>query len=364
MPTPAATRLSLVPPLAAFRRRSRKTGERVHLYLRGGTWWVQYTRDGRRLRESIKTDNRKIAEGLRLDLEYRLRHNELAPTGNIPLEPVRQEYLAYQKARKSPKGYNVDRRYLDKFLERNPVARLSGITTALVSGYLTNRRTQDGIAPKTANRIREVLHTFCTYAVNQGYLKENPVTRVARFPEPERVIVYLTKPQIEELLEKIRNDRVYPLVTTLIFAGLRRAEACWLRWSDVDLGDKPVLRIVAKTVDGVFWQPKTRRNRVVPLSPRLVELLKALPRTSPWVFPAAGGNRWDENFLTRHFRLLMDKLKLRWRIMDCRHTFGSILAQKGISLFKISKMMGNSPEICSRHYATLVPEEMHDDVIF
>jgi hypothetical protein len=37
---------------------------------------------------------------------------------------------------------------------------------------------------------------------------------------------------------------------------------------------------------------------------------------------------------------------------------------KGESLYKISKLMGNSPEICSRHYAALIPEEMGDSVEF
>ena len=37
---------------------------------------------------------------------------------------------------------------------------------------------------------------------------------------------------------------------------------------------------------------------------------------------------------------------------------------KGESLFKSSALMGNSPEICRRHYAALVPEAMTDSVEF
>ena len=50
--------------------------------------------------------------------------------------------------------------------------------------------------------------------------------------------------------------------------------------------------------------------------------------------------------------------------LDFRHTFGSQLAQKGESLYKIAELMGNSPEICRRHYAALMPEKMHDVVEF
>jgi hypothetical protein len=45
-------------------------------------------------------------------------------------------------------------------------------------------------------------------------------------------------------------------------------------------------------------------------------------------------------------------------------TFGSQLAQNGVSLYKISTLMGNSPEICRRHYAALVPETMAAEVEF
>jgi len=37
---------------------------------------------------------------------------------------------------------------------------------------------------------------------------------------------------------------------------------------------------------------------------------------------------------------------------------------KGESLYKISALMGNSPEIYRRHYAALIPEAMSDNVDF
>jgi len=37
---------------------------------------------------------------------------------------------------------------------------------------------------------------------------------------------------------------------------------------------------------------------------------------------------------------------------------------KGESLYKIATLMGNSPEICRRHYAALAPESLIDSVEF
>jgi len=37
---------------------------------------------------------------------------------------------------------------------------------------------------------------------------------------------------------------------------------------------------------------------------------------------------------------------------------------KGESLYKIATLMGNSPEICRRHYAALLPEALATSVEF
>ena len=58
------------------------------------------------------------------------------------------------------------------------------------------------------------------------------------------------------------------------------------------------------------------------------------------------------------------KVARAWSALDFRHTFGSQLAQKGVSLYKISALMGNSPEICRRHYAALVPQSLRSSVEF
>jgi integrase len=53
--------------------------------------------------------------------------------------------------------------------------------------------------------------------------------------------------------------------------------------------------------------------------------------------------------------------RIRWNAF--RHTFGSLLAQAGVSLDKISAWMGNTPEVCRRHYAEFVPRDARDDEI-
>ncbi|HAI10435.1 MAG TPA: hypothetical protein DCM28_01940, partial [Phycisphaerales bacterium] len=83
-----------------------------------------------------------------------------------------------------------------------------------------------------------------------------------------------------------------------------------------------------------------------------------------WYFPSPQGTRWDEDNFSADLRAANRDAGLSWSSLDFRHTFGSQLAQNGVSLYKISQLMGNSPEICRRHYAALVPEAMADEVEF
>jgi integrase len=83
-----------------------------------------------------------------------------------------------------------------------------------------------------------------------------------------------------------------------------------------------------------------------------------------WLFPSPAGLRWDADNFSSDLRAANDKAKLAWGCLDFRHTFGSQLAMKGESLYKISTLMGNSPEICRRHYAALIPEALGDSVEF
>jgi site-specific recombinase XerD len=73
-----------------------------------------------------------------------------------------------------------------------------------------------------------------------------------------------------------------------------------------------------------------------------------------WFFSSPNGKRWDPDNLSRYLRKVNDETGLDWNGLVFRHTFGSQLAMKGESLYKISALMGNSPEICRRLYAVLI----------
>jgi integrase len=123
----------------------------------------------------------------------------------------------------------------------------------------------------TINRDLATLHAILGSAQRAELIDENPASRAER-PKPERRRWRILEPvEIGAVARELEGqDRV--IFLTLVLTGLRREELRALRWRDIDLVEK-VLRVVdAKTEDGV---------RSIALAPQLAETLWQQRRTTP-----------------------------------------------------------------------------------
>lgn len=374
------------------------------IYRRGKVWWVKFHLRGIRVQQSLNTTHERVAQARRSQIEYRLATGTLVIPSETPVGDFLEGFCQYLRGTRTRKSYKNDISYLRIFFgpicrslepgntcNRSKVLRrecpkvqepykshhvrvglLEELNSEMVSQFIARRIQTDGISARTANRFREVLHRMFAYAIKEtGYTgpdgaKSNPVANVGRRQEPAPNIRFLRLPDVQQQLRVFHDSpTLRALVATLIYAGLRREEALWLTADDIDL-NRRLIYVRAKLIDGEHWQPKTKRNRVVPMSSALHEILAAYSpeRTGPWFFPSPRGRRWDTDNFSQELREVNRSHGLTWSCLDFRHTFGSHLAQKGESLYKIAELMGNSPEICRRHYAALVPEKMHDVVEF
>ena len=275
------------------------------------------------------------------------------------------------KAKKRPPKLGQDRRRRAPVIE---AASFEQVTTAQVSAFIAGQVASRGLAPKTANRYREILTRLFNWATKERGVKlpggKNPAAQVERYREKAPVISFLSLKQIDEQLDALADDlRLQVMVAFLIYAGLRREELLWLTHDDLDLtlGRHGVIRVRAKVVGGESWQPKTGKNRAVPVSSSLrlyIDKWRLKGVNGIWLFPNGEGGRFDPDNFSRDLRNANERRSLRWTNLHFRHSFGSHLAMKGESLYKISALMGNSPEICRRHYAALQPELLCESVEF
>lgn len=384
------------------------------LHQRGKTYYLHDRIGGRLVRTSLKTDSLQIAkEKLRQYESAKLQGTDSPLPTRTPFADVLTRYVQHIRTVKTPKSAQTDIYYLremfgpvcdalkitsrhpsDKARKRRRKKRVGDqrkravlieascfeqITTAQITAFIGEQVRSRGLAPKTANRYREILVRLFNWSMKQKLVRTpggiNPAAAVERYREHAPQIRYLTLTQITEQLAALKDQsQLQAMAAVLIYSGLRREELLWLTGDDVELNHETrggLIRVRAKTVGDRSWQPKTKVNRVVPISTALYDYLKDYrPRRSNttvdggWYFPSPEGTWWDPDNFSADLRKVNGAAELSWRCLDFRHTFGSQLAQKGVSLYKIATLMGNSPEICRRHYAALIPEALTDEVEF
>lgn len=372
------------------------------LIKRGNVYYAQYYVARKPRRISLETDSLPVAKEKLRQLESSLYRGDSSPLPTkTPIPKVVAAYVEYMQTVKTARSVTRDLYYLreafgqccpaleikNKKISQKGVKRparikteiieanfFEHVTTADISGYISAKVRRHGLSPKTANRYREILTRLFNWATGQYGIVlpggQNPAAKVERYKENASEISFLTKEQIAEQLQALEHlPDLQTMVAVYIYAGLRREELCWLTVDDVDFsaGGNGMIRIRAKTVNGVRWEPKTKVNRVVPISSNLMKFLEKY--TPPVVkgklfFSSPQGKMWDPDNLSRYLRRENEKVGFLWSCLEYRHTFGSQLAMKGESLFKISKIMGNSPDICRKHYAALLPESLIDSVEF
>jgi integrase len=366
-----------------------------------GVYYAQwYDEDGKQVRKSLETTVLQIAKQKLRDLNEDGPRALLPKTiSRTPIADIIKAFIAHKKAHnadstntsdfwvlgdlfgpvcdelKTPDG-RCRGRAKKNFVALPPLSIkcIEDITRAEVADFIVERVMKRGIKGKSANHYREILVCLVNWAMNERDIEMpggiNPIQKLKKYPEPQRTIRYL-KPRLitEQLAALEKKPLLKAMVATLIYTGLRREELLWLTHADIDLthGPNGVIHVRAKTVGEQSWQPKTGVNRVIPISSNLRQHLDAYqPRIVPgrWYFPSPKGRRWNPDNFSQDLRDANRKAGFPWTCLDFRHTFGSTLAQRNVSLYKISKLMGNSPEICRKHYAALITESLVDAVEF
>ncbi|QXE85577.1 tyrosine-type recombinase/integrase [Geomonas nitrogeniifigens] len=370
------------------------------IYRRGTTYYAMYYIGAKKHRKSLDTDDLKIAKARLRKLEDELDAGSDTPfptKTSIPvvLEAYIQHMLSYRDARSVNRDLSpmrimfgevcaplkvknrkiaVQARKKVKSVHLLPLEAscFEALTARIMSEWLAEHMTRNCAAPKTGNRYREILQKMFSWAIDVYGIKfpggDNPALKIKRWREGAPVVAFLTLEDIAKQLQVLQDtSQLQVMVAVYIFAGLRREEAMWLQKNDVDL-EVGFIRIHSKVVLGRSWQPKNGKNRVIPISSELRAYLENYtPRASDgdWFFPSPGGRWWDpDNFSGRALAPVNKANGLRWGCDEFRHTFGSQLAMAGTALQKISKLMGNSVQICERHYIALLPDSLIDCVEF
>lgn len=179
---------------------------------RGNVYYIQYYIAGTQYRASLNTSSLQVAKERKRQFESAmLRQDDIPLPTKTPLPGIVLEHVKHIQTYKIRNSITVDLHYrretfgppleapgILRKAEPNHIlaANLEDLSMPQVSRFLSEQVQSRGLAPKTANRYREVLHGLLAWAMDQRGVRmpggNNPVAKVKRYKEHAPNITFLT----------------------------------------------------------------------------------------------------------------------------------------------------------------------------
>ena len=204
------------------------------------------------------------------------------------------------------------------------------------------------VKPKTINNTLTVLSRMVRFWYErEGLTPPRIKAGLLRLDEPEAE--FYEPAEYEALVAGAAEVGAHELALVLLMgdAGLRQGEARALQWSDIRVHPEPTIRVRRSRDKELEHAPKGKKGRTVPLTPRLLEALEALPRRrgKPHVLLNEQDGRVPLTAKAVKVRILraeraagMAETGLSHKL---RHTFATRLVAAGVSLWVIKELLGH-----------------------
>ena len=204
----------------------------------------------------------------------------------------------------------------------------------------------------------DVLRQILRLAKRRGLTNNRLLIDVRPFKneENEDEVNPFTEGKVENLL-RASEGWERSLLTVCFFTGMRRGEVLGLRWSGVFFDKDRILVRRSLTRHGES-SPKSKTSfRYVQMLPRVrEELLKQRDRVklrSEFVFPNRAWKTLNVNWVTKAlWPRLVERAAVSYRpLMQTRHTYATLMLQKGAPIDWLQKQMGHrNLTMLIRHY--------------
>lgn len=320
-------------------------------------WWMSFCANKRRYQRSTGAADRRLAENILAKVKTQIVEGKW-----FEIDEARQhtfdEMMEVYFTKINGKDSTLNRKkgafpHLKGFFS---MLTLDKITSDLVDDYKQKRLSEGAAQSTILNEVRLLSHAFNIVK----WRRDNPVSEARRIKlkarKIERWLGFDEEPPLLKAVEGKLFGQLKDIIILDLNTGLSQEEILNLQWRQVDFFRKTLITVRSKTLD----------SRTIPLNNNAIEVLKRRTKVkavSGYVFYNTAGNKIDAGKLKREFIKSVKKSGIQnFRFHDLRHTFATRLVQKGVDLYKVSKLLGHKDIATTQRYAHHCPESLRDGV--
>ena len=208
------------------------------------------------------------------------------------------------------------------------------LTNDDVLNYTTEYILKKGLSASYQNQIVNAIKLF--FATVLGSKME--IEKIHRPKRPKILPNVLSKEEVKRILEAHTNIKHRVMLSLIYSCGLRRSELINLKPVDID----------SKRNIVIIRQAKGKKDRIVPLSVKILEMLRQYYlgcRPQIWLFEGqVPSTKYDERSLSNVLKQALAKsnikkpVSLHW----LRHSYATHLLESGTDLRYIQELLGHN----------------------
>ena len=307
-------------------------------------WWIGWYESGKRKAKALPS--KALAEHFRQIKYVQLNSDVFTGTVTVDWPQMRDEYVHSKKVAGSVEAsiYEValTLRHFERLVGR---CNSKQIKQNAIDKYILERGKE--VVRSTVNKDIRNLRAFIYWCRENRYV--NGEIKIKLLREDERPVKSLTKTQIKKLLSTSKPYKTLRMrILLALGTGLRLRDIEIWRISDIDFESSYVTTRNKKS-------RKSMGSRPVPV-PIMAELKKYVSGLD-----TEQENIFNDNFSRYRWTQIRRKLGLEdFTFHDLRKTFGSVLAQRGVSTAVIQKLLEHSsPDLTNKVYTNVDPVLRH-----
>ena len=342
-----------------------------------GKWMTQiqigYYGNGRPKYKRIKGDTKK-------DVIAKLKEYELKPYNPTVYEYINDYITVFKTNKLKPSSLTRDYGILNNQI-KNTIGdyNLTDLTAYIIQSKLINELVSQGYSHSTIHKAYTLLNECLNYAVNDTKISYNPcktLSMPSKSVIKPKEIEILSDDEIQRFIQAVNTNKYSnsKAIMLILYTGLRVGELCALKWSDIDFTNNQIIvqrNISVSNLHGkreVCLQDgtKTRLKRIIPLNEQSANLLHTIKSECEPYYEFVIQTKSkvpDTHIISNTYNKIIKYADIQGKtgIHTLRHTFASVLLNKGVDIKIVSEILGHSSvSFTYDTYVHILPNKMSD----
>ncbi len=265
---------------------------------KNGYFFIEYKDPSTNQLKRLSTKTKSKSEALQFLRNFNPEINK--ENDGIKISNFRDEYLKYVTNNRSPKYIKSIKLSFRQLLRYSKDIPLEDLDARLLDQFVSKKFST---SPAAALLYFRTLKAALSKAVVWGYMDENPLKKIKPPRLKKTLPVFISKSELELILDKTKTVMLKDLFTTAFYSGMRLGEIVNLVWECVDFKRNI---IIIKNING--FTTKNKKERIIPMNSIMETLMMNRQNkvnngnNNNYIFYRVIGIKLNEDYVSKQFK--------------------------------------------------------------